>query len=179
MGSVAVVRRESIHHVEEVLGIAQIFLRWDNGLTDSVAVAGSSDGWGASDDTVDVLVSLLASLVDVGSNVGGVGLRVEGGHGGHQSGHHSHGVGVVAESLNEWFKTIVIGRVLHHFLGKALELFGGGELAVDEEEGGLEEVRLLSELLDGVTTVLKDTLLSVDERDARDAVHGVHIGGII
>ena len=37
----------------------------------------------------------------------------------------------------------------------------------------------LSELLNGVATVLKDTLLTVDERDPGDAVDSVHVGWVI
>lgn len=41
----------------------------------------------------------------------------------------------------------------------------GGKLAVEEEEGGFEERRLLGELLDGISTVAQDAGLSVDEGD--------------
>ena len=179
VGSVVSIRRAGIHHVEEVFGIAQIFLRRDNGLADSVAITGSSDGWGASEDTVDVLVPLLAGLVDASTDVSGVGLGVEGGHGSHKSGHHSHGVSVVTEGLDEWLETIVVGGVLHDLLGEASSLLGGGELTIDEKESGLKEIRLLSELLNGITTVLKDALLSVDEGNTGDAVNGVHVGGVV
>lgn len=179
VGSVVVVRRAGIHHVEEVFGIAQVFLGRDNGLADSVAITGSSDGWGASEDTVDMLVSLLTGLVDASTDVCGVGLGVEGGHGSHKSGHHSHGMGVVTESLDEWLETIVVGGVLHDLLGEASSLLGGGELTVDEKESGLKEVRLLSELLNGITAVLEDSLLTVDEGNFGDAVNGVHVGGVV
>ena len=38
---------------------------------------------------------------------------------------------------------------------------------------------MLCKLLDGVPTVLKNSLLTVDEGDARDAVDRVHVGGVV
>ena len=52
------------------------------------------------------------------------------------------------------------------------------ELSVDDEEGGLEEVALLGKLLDWVSSVLKDSLLSVDKTDTGDAVDGVHVSWV-
>mmetsp|Transcript_33784 Transcript_33784/g.41767 ORF Transcript_33784/g.41767 Transcript_33784/m.41767 type:complete len:337 (+) Transcript_33784:557-1567(+) len=177
--SVVGVRGRGIHHVEEVLDVAKVLLRGDDRLADAMSVAGSSDGGGTAHDAVDVLVALLTRLVDVGTDVGRVSLGVERGKGSHAGRHHSHRVGVVAESLDEWLETLMIGGVLEHLLGEASELLRGGELTVDEEEGGLEEVGSLSELLDGVATVLEDALLTVDERDAGDAVDGVHVSGVV
>ena len=168
-----------IHHVEEVLSVAELLLGWDDGLADSVTVASSSDGWSASHDSVDMLVTLLAGLVDVGTDVGRVGLGVEGAHGSHKSRHHSHWVSVVTESLDERLETVMVRGVLHDLLCEGSELFGGGELSVDEKEGSLKEVGVLSELLDGVSTVLKDSLLTVNEGNTRDAVDGVHVSWII
>ena len=179
VGSVVGITGVSIHHVEEVLNVAKVLLGRDDRLADTVTVAGSGDSWGAADNTVDVLVSLLTGLVDVSSNVGWVGLGVEGGHGGHKSGHHSHGVSVVTESLDERFETVMISGVLHDLLGERTKLLVSGELTVDEKEGSLEEGGGVSELLNGVTTVLKDTLLTVNPGNARDAGDGVHVGGIV
>ena len=144
-----------------------------------MSVASGSDSRGAPDHTVNVLVALLSVLVDVGSDVGRVGLGVERAHGGHQGRHHGHWMGIVAESLDEGLEALVIRRVLHHLLGEARELLGCGELTIDKEESGLKEVGALRKLLNGVATVLKNTLLTVDEGDARDAVDSVHVGGIV
>ena len=173
------VGRQGVHHVQEVLDVAKVLLGWNNGLANPVPVTGGGDGWGASDHAVDVLVTLLPGLVDVSSHIGRVGFGIETGHGSHQSAHHGHGVGIVAESLDEGLQAVVIGRVLHDLLGEGIELLRGGQLTIDKQECGLQEIAPLSQLLNGVAPVLKDALLAIDERDARDAVDSVHVGGIV
>ena len=179
VGSEVSVGRGSIHHVQEVLNVAKVLLGGNNGLSNSVTVASSSNGGSASEHSVDVLVSLLTRVVDFGTDVGGVGLRVERGHGGHQSAHHCHGVGIVSERLDEGLKTIVVSRVLHDLLGESAELAFSRQFTVDEQERSLKEASLFSELLNGIASVLKDTLVTVDVRDFGDAVHGVHVSGIV
>ena len=85
----------------------------------------------------------------------------------------------MTEGLDEWGETVMISGVLHDLLGEALELLASGKFTVDEEEGSLEEVGVLSELFNGIAAVLKNTLLTVDEGDAGDAVDSVHVGGIV
>jgi hypothetical protein len=179
VGAVVNVAEVGVHHVKEVLDVAEVLLRGDDGLADAVTVASGGDGWGLTNNAVDMLVTLLTSLVDVGTNVGWVGLRVEGAHGSHQGAHHSHRVSVVTESLDEGSETVVVRGVLHNFLVEAAELLGGGEFSVDEKESSLQESGVLSELLDGVATVLEDSLVTVDERNPGDAGDGVHVGGVV
>ena len=57
-------------------------------------------------------------------------------------------------------------------LGKGGELRGGGQLALDEEEGDLGEGAGLGELLDGVAAVEEDSGGAVDEGDRRVARGG-------
>ena len=173
------VGRRSIHHVEEVLNVAQFLLRLDDRLADTVTIAGSGNGGCGAHNAVDVLVALCTSIVDVGTNVGGVGLGIERGHGGKAGRHHSHRVSVVAECRDEVLEAIMICGVLHDLLGEAAKLLCCRQLTVDQEECGLKEVGAISELLDGVATVLKDALLTVDERDLGGAVDSVHVGRVI
>lgn len=168
-----------VHHVEEVLSVAEILIGGINSLTSAVTVAGSSDSGSASEDTVDVLVSLLAGLVNVSSNVGRVGLGVEGGHSSHKGAHHGHGVGIMSEGGDEGFEAGVVGGVLHDLLVEGSKLLGGGEFTVNDEEGTLDEGRFFGELLNGVTTVLEDSLVSVDVGDSGDAGDGVHESGVV
>jgi hypothetical protein len=58
-------------------------------------------------------------------------------------------------------------------------LFGGRKLSVDDQEGALKEGRLLGKLLNGVATVLEDSLVAVDVGDAGNAGDCVHVGGVV
>jgi len=172
------VGRRLVHHVKEVFNVTKVFLRLVNRLTGFVSVAGSSDGGGTSEHSVNVLVSLLLGVVDVGSNVSGVSFGVERAEGGHKSGHHSHRVRVVSEGSDERLKSSVVGGVLHDLSSEGSQLFLGGELSVDNEERGLQEGGLLGELLNRVTSVLQDSFVSINPGDLRNAGHGVHEGGV-
>lgn len=76
--SVVLVSDMSVHHVEEILNITKIFIWLINGKTYFVSIAGSSDCGGATKDSVNMLVSFLFVVVDIGTNIGRVGFRVEG-----------------------------------------------------------------------------------------------------
>jgi hypothetical protein len=64
--------------------------------------------------------------------------------------------------------------MVEDLLLKELELRLGGQLAVEEEESGFQESRLLGELLDGKSTITQDAGLSVDEGDGGLDDGGVH-----
>lgn len=113
VGEVVRVRGGLIHHVKEVLNVTKVLLGLVDRLSSSVSVAGSSDGWGTSKDSVNVLVSFFLGVVDVSSNVSRVSFRVERTESSHKSGHHSHGMSVVSECFDEGFETFMVGRVLH------------------------------------------------------------------
>ena len=81
---------------------------------------------------------------------------------GHQ---HAHRVRVVAEALHERLDVLVHERVVGDLVHPRVVLVLGGQLAVDEQVGHLEEVRLLRQLLDRVAAVLEDPLVAVDEGD--------------
>jgi hypothetical protein len=168
-----------VHHVKEVLNVTEVFLGLVDGLADTVAVAGGSDGWGASEDTVDMLVALLAGLVNVGTNVSRVGLRVERAHGSHEGAHHGHGVSVVAEGLDERLKSVVVVGLGHNFLIEDAKLCLGGQFSVKDQESSLNEGRLIGQLLNGDTTVLKNSLVTIDVGNSGDARNSVHESGIV
>jgi hypothetical protein len=139
VGHVVGIGRRLIHHVEEVFDVTKVFLRFVNRLSGLVSVACGSDSGGTSEDSVNVLVSLLLSVVDVSTNVGGVSLGVERAQSSHKSGHHSHGVGVVSEGSDEGLKTSVVRRVLHDLSSESSQLFLGGEFSEDDQERGFQE----------------------------------------
>jgi len=55
----------------------------------------------------------------------------------------------------------------------------GGEVAVEKEVAGFEEVAVLGELLDGVAAVEKDALVAVDVGNARFSGGGGGEAGIV
>jgi hypothetical protein len=73
----------------------------------------------------------------------------------------------------------VVTGVAHDLFVENGKLLLGGKLSVDNEEGGLKEGGLFGELRNGVTAVLEDSLVSIDERDTRNAGDGVHEGGVV
>jgi hypothetical protein len=114
MRLVVIVSLMLVHHVQEVLNISKIFLRLVKSQTDTVTVASGSDCWCASKNSVNMLVAFLLALVNVSTDIGWVGLRVKRGHCGNKSCHHTHGVRVVTECLNEFVETIMVGSVHHN-----------------------------------------------------------------
>jgi hypothetical protein len=53
------------------------------------------------------------------------------------------------------------------------ELRLGGQLAVEQQPGDLEERRLRRQLLDRIPPIAKDSLLTVDEGDRGGALRGI------
>ena len=168
-----------VHHVKEVLNVAKVVLGWVDFLAVGVTVASGSNCGGTAENADDMFIADLALVVDITTFVGRVGLRVELAHSGEQSAHHSHRVSIMAEGLDERLETLVIVRVGHDFPLKDSELFFSGQLTVDDQVRALKERRFLGELLNGVASVLKNTLVTVNERDAGDARNSVHEGGVI
>ena len=167
-----------IHHVHEVFNIAKVLLGLGKLLAELVTIAVGSQGGGRSNQSVDVLISLLLQVVDLGAVEGRVSLWVERGHSSNEGRHHSHGVSIMAESLDELVEIVIVGGVLHDFSLKVSRLFLAGQFSEDQEEGGLQEGALLSELFDGDASVFEDTFVTIDEGYSGYAVHGIHIGWV-
>ena len=74
---------------------------------------------------------------------------------------------------------MVVCTVLHNFLGESLQLFGSGQLPVDQQKADLQKVRTVCQLFDGIASVLKDALVTVDVGNLGDAANSVHIGRIV
>jgi hypothetical protein len=75
-------------------------------------------------------------------------------------------VGVPGEALVEALDVLVQQRVLGDVVLELRELVGVGQLAVDQQEGGLQEASALRELLDRVAAVAQDALVAVDVGDS-------------
>jgi len=60
-------------------------------------------------------------------------------------------------------------------VGKTLQLGTGGKFFVNDQVGGLDEARVLGQLLDRNATVAQDALFAVDKRDGALTSAGVPI----
>ena len=69
----------------------------------------------------------------------------------------------MSEALDERLKSVMIIGVFHDLFVEGLELFFVGELSVNNQESSFQEVRLLGKLLNWVSSVLQDSLLTIDE----------------
>lgn len=74
-------------------------------------------------------------------------------------------MGVVSEALHHIADLSVVECVGHHLLSEELRLILAGELTEDQEESNFKEGTLFSENFDGISSILKDSLLSINERD--------------
>ena len=144
-----------------------------------MSIASSGNCWSASKYSIDMLISFLSWFIDICSNISWVCFRVEWTHSSKQSAHHCHWMGIMSESCDELFKTLVISRVLQYFLCKSLQLSFSWELSIDEQEASLEEARFISKLLNRIASVLKNSLFSIDEWDLRNAVNSIHVCRIV
>jgi hypothetical protein len=88
-------------------------------------------------------------------------------------------MGIVAEGSDKLLQVMMVSTVLHDLSGEGMQLLLRWELAVDQQKADLQESGPISQLLNRIATVLKDTLITVDVGDLGDAAHGVHVGGVI
>ena len=79
-----------IDHMQEVLDISQLRVRWKNRLVLIEAEAGSSYCRSASENSVNMHVSLLLAIVDFDTHKSRISLRIERRKNSHQRTHHSH-----------------------------------------------------------------------------------------
>ena len=86
---------------------------------------------------------------------------------------HPHRMRVVAEPLEKLDQVRVDVCVDAHLVLPGRQLGAGGQLALEQEIRGLEEARLLGQLLDRVAAIAEDPRVAVDVRDRASAVRGV------
>jgi hypothetical protein len=106
-------------------------------------------------------------------------LLVEGGQRADRRRQHRHRVRVAGEPVEEAAQILVEQGVHSYSPAELRKLRGGGQLAVDEQVGDLQEGRLLGELLDRITAVTQDPRITVDVRDRRGARGRVDEAGIV
>ncbi len=102
-----------------------------------------------------------------------LGVGVEGRERTDRAQQHPHRVRVVAEPLEELRHVRVHVGVQAHLVLPRLELGRRRQLSLEQEVRGLEEARLLRDLLDRVAAVAQDAGIAVDVRDRAAAVRRV------
>jgi len=133
------VRWVGVHHVQKVFNVTKFWFRGINWLSDTMAVASSSDCRCASKDTINMLVAFSSSIVDFGSNIGGVSLWIERRHSSDESAKHSHRVSVMSKSSDEFLEVMVVGRVLHDLFCECPKLLLSWKFSVDKKESYFKE----------------------------------------
>ena len=92
---------------------------------------------------------------------------------------HPHRMRVVPEPLEELLDVDVDVRVVAHLVLEGAQLLGCRQLAFEQEVRGLQERRILRELLDRVPPVAQDAAVTVDERDRAPARRGVQVRRVV
>mmetsp|Transcript_49137 Transcript_49137/g.159237 ORF Transcript_49137/g.159237 Transcript_49137/m.159237 type:complete len:268 (-) Transcript_49137:176-979(-) len=160
------------HHVQKVGGEGEGVGRVDDGLADGCLVCDGRDG-GHLCDHPDGREPPLRSVVDVDR------IWVEGRERAHHRDHDRHRVSVRLEAAEEGEQLLVYHPVLVHLCLEAAELRRRWQLALDEEEGDLEEGARGGELLDRVAAVHQQALRAVDEGDGALARRGGREAGVV
>ncbi len=159
-------------HGQEVRGVAELVVRVDVRLALGVPERERAERRHLRDQPPDLQRPGL--LVEDVARLG-----IEGGQRPDRREQHPHRVRVVPEALHEGLQVLVHERVIGHVVRPGLVLRLVRQLAVHQQVGHLEVVRLLGELLDRVAAVLQDALVTVDEGDRRAAGGGVDEAGVV
>src|SRR5439155_575970 len=159
-------------HGEEVTGVGEVVVRVDVGEAAAVAVSEGCDGRHLADQPPRLHPPRL-EVHDV------LRLGVEGGERADRADQDAHRMGVVAEALDELLQVLVHQGVHLDVALPHAEVRGGGQLALDDQVGGLEEAALLGQLLDRVAAVAEDAALAVDVADLALAGGRVEERGVV
>ena len=88
-------------------------------------------------------------------------------------------MGIVGEGRHHGVDIGVDKVVFFDSFGEIGQLLRGGQLAKEDQKGDFQEGALFGQNFDGVSSVFKNTFITVDVGDLRGASDGVHISGVI
>lgn len=168
---VVLLRRDREGHAQEVLDVPEVVTRVDERVTDRLLVRVRRDRrqLGEQPDRGEVTLLLVERVVAV---------LVEGGQRGDHRGQHRHRVGVPREAAEEVLDVLVDQRVLRDLVLEGRQLVDLGQLAVDQQVRHLKEGGALGQLLDGVTAVPQNPLLTVEVGDRGFIGGGVAVSAV-
>ena len=92
---------------------------------------------------------------------------------------HSHGMRVIAEGLQVLGHVLMDKGVTHDASCPNVELFLGGQLAVDQEVRDLQEARVLRQVLNVVASVAENALVAIDVRDGGPTDSRIQVAVVI
>ncbi len=98
-----------------------------------------------------------------------LGLRVDRREGADRRQEDAHGMGVVLKPLHELLDVLVEHRVKRDVARPGFELALRGQLAEQNQVGGLKIRAVLRQLLDRIAAIQQDAVVAVNERDAAAA----------
>ena len=93
------------------------------------------------------------------------GVMIEGGESADRADHDGHRMRVAAEALEEARHLVMDHGVARDGVVELSLLSGGGELPVKQQIAGLEEIAVISQLLDGVAAMQQNAFVAIDIRD--------------
>src|SRR6202521_36623 len=137
-----------------------------------MAVGKGRDGGHLSNQAVGLLLARLGV-----KNF--LGVVIESGERGDGGDHHAHGVGVVVEAVEKFLDALVNEGVVRDVVGPLFELRGGGEIAVEEQVGGVGVGAFFGGVFDGIAAIAEDAGVAVNEGDAADAGSSVVVSGVV
>ena len=150
--------RHREHHVEEVRGVIELVPRIDEGLADGIFIGHRGDGRHLRDHAERGNVAL--------DWIGDVdGVVIEGGKRADGANHDGHRMRVAPETGKEPVHLLVRHRVVGDAVLEVEILLLAGQVAVQQDMAGFEEIAVLGELLDGIAAIEQNALVAVDKGD--------------
>ena len=86
--------------------------------------------------------------------------------------HHRHWVCITAETTEKPCELLMHHGVMHHGVDKLLFLFGGRQLAVNQQVAGFQIIALFRQLLDRIAAIVQIAFIAVDKGYFRFAACG-------
>ena len=159
-------------HVHEILGVAEVVVGINIRETEAVAIRVGGDGGHLSNQAIDLKLAHLGVMHILR-------LRVNRGERRHGADEHTHGMGIVTKTLQEFLGRLVQHGMVSDVGDEIFQFRRRGQLAVQHQIGNFQKAALLCQLVDGIAPITQDTLVAIDEGDGALARCGVHESRVV